>query len=100
MLPHPAGIAFRHLEKRGEAVSLAVGGSPASAHALQLARCNNPNPPYQTPNELSHDPPQLFDDNYRWPFRPQRAAIVKCASISPLPWTPSMDQKIMCATHD
>jgi hypothetical protein len=76
MLPHPAGIAFRHLEKRGEAVSFAVGGSPASAHALQLARCNNPNPPYQTPNELSHDPPQLFDDNYRWPFRktsdPQR----------------------------
>ena len=69
----------------------------------RIARRNNQNRAYQVPNELSHDPP-LFDGNYRWPFRktsdPQRAAIVKCASISPLPWTPSKDQKIMCGTHD
>jgi hypothetical protein len=92
---------FRHLE-RGGGERFAVGGGPASANALRLARRNNQNRA-QIPSELSHDPP-LFDRNYRWPFRktsdPRRAAIVKCASISPLFWTPSMDQKIMCATHD
>jgi hypothetical protein len=93
---------FRHLE-RGGGERFAVGGGPASANALRLARRNNQNRAYQIPSELSHDPP-LFDRNYRWPFRktsdPRRAAIVKCASISPLFWTPSMDQKIMCATRD
>ena len=67
MMPHPAGIAFRHLEKRGDAVSLAVGG-PATARALQLARRNNQSRPYQLPNELSHDPPDLFDAPYHPPF--------------------------------
>jgi hypothetical protein len=79
-----------------------MAANPSLSAAVQhprIARRNNQNRAYQVPNELSHDPP-LFDGNYRWTSDPQRAAIVKCASISPLPWTPSMDQKIMCATHD
>jgi hypothetical protein len=64
MLPHPASIAFRHLEKRGDAESFAVGG-PASARALQLARVTRP---YQIPNELGHVPTELGDYPWRQPY--------------------------------
>ena len=67
-LPHDAGLMFRHLE-RGAGESFAVGGGPASARALQLARKNNVNRPYQIPNELGHVPTELGDYAWRQPYR-------------------------------